>query len=77
MGHTLETAPAQIERLRALRADSPRAGAPMQICLGGPVTSRDDVARWEDLGVTRLLVSPWRRSPEAVEALHRFADLAL
>jgi len=77
MGHTLESAPAQIDRLRALRADSPRAGEPMQICLGATVSSRDDVARWEDAGVTRLIVSPWGRSPEAVESLHRFADLAL
>jgi probable F420-dependent oxidoreductase len=76
MGHTFESAPAPIERLRALRADSPRAGEALQICLGGPVTSRDDVARWEELGVTRLIVSPWGRSPEAVDALERFADLA-
>jgi probable F420-dependent oxidoreductase len=77
MGHTLESAPAQIDRLRALRADGPRADEPMQICLGAAVTSRDDVARWEDLGVTRLIVSPWRRSPEAVESLQRFADVVL
>jgi len=77
MGHTLESAPAQIDRLRALRADSPRAGEPMQICLGATVSSRDDTARWEDAGVTRLIVSPWGRSPEAVESLHRFADLVL
>jgi hypothetical protein len=42
--------------------------------LGGPVISRADVQRWEELGVTRLIVSPWRRSPEAVEALKRFAE---
>jgi probable F420-dependent oxidoreductase len=77
MGHTLESAPAQLARLRALRADGPRAGEPMQICLGATVTARDEVARWEDLGVTRLIVSPWRRSPDAVESLHRLADLAL
>ena len=77
MGHTFESARAQIERLIALRAHSPRAGEPMQICLGGSVTSRDDVARWEELGVTRLIVSPWSRSREAVEGLHRFADLVL
>ena len=39
------------------------------------MTSADDVARWEDLGVTRLIVGPWRRSPEAVESMERFADL--
>jgi probable F420-dependent oxidoreductase len=77
MGHTFESAPAPIARLRALRADGPRAGDPMQICVGGTVSSRDDIARWEDLGVTRMIVSPWRRSPEAVDALHRFADLVL
>jgi probable F420-dependent oxidoreductase len=77
MGHTLESAPAPIARLRALRAESNRAGEPMQICLGAAVASRDDVARWEELGVTRLIVSPWRRSPDAVDALHRFADLVL
>ena len=76
MGHTFESAAGQIERLRALRAESDRAGAPFQICLGGPVESRGDVDRWEDLGVTRLIVSPWRRSPEAVDALHAFATLA-
>ena len=46
-----------------------------QICLGGPVTDADDVRRWEELGVTRLIVSPWRRSPEAMDGVRRFADL--
>ncbi len=77
MGHTFETAAAQIERLRAFRADSDGSDIPLQICLGGPVTSRADVERWESLGVTRMMVSPWRRSPDAVESLERFADLAL
>lgn len=75
MGHTFESAAGQIERLRTLRAESDRAGAPFQICLGAPIESRADIVRWEDLGVTRLIVSPWRRSPEAVGALHAFADL--
>jgi probable F420-dependent oxidoreductase len=77
MGHTFASAPGQIARLRDLRADGPRAGEPLQICVGGAVASRDDVARWQDLGVTRMIVSPWRRSPDAVESLHRFADLVL
>jgi probable F420-dependent oxidoreductase, Rv2161c family len=77
MGHTFESAAGQIARLREFRAGAGRAEEPFQICLGGPVESRADVTRWEELGVTRLIVSPWRRSPEAVESLHRFADLAL
>jgi probable F420-dependent oxidoreductase len=75
MGHTVESAPAQIARLVALRADGPRAGEPMQVCVGGAIRSRDDVARWEDVGVTRLIVAPWRRSPEAVDALERLTSV--
>jgi len=77
MGHTFDSAADQIARLHELRVVAGHADDPFQICLGGPVTSRADIGRWEDLGVTRLIVSPWRRSPEAVESLHRFADLAL
>ena len=79
MGHTFESAAAQIARLDALRRDADRpAGEPdFQIIVGGAVESRDDVTRWEDLGVTRLIVSPWRRSNEALDGLRRFAERAL
>ncbi len=73
MAHSLESATAQIAILRELLAEYGRAAVPFQIVLGGPVTSRDDLRRWEDIGVTRMIVSPWRRSPEAVEAMKRFA----
>jgi len=75
MGHTFETAAAPISRLRALRLEYGREDLPFQVCLGGPVERSDDVKRWQELGVTRLIVSPWRRSPEAVEGLRRFAEL--
>jgi probable F420-dependent oxidoreductase len=80
MGHTFESASAQIEVLRRLLADQgrPQVGEPaFQIVLGGAVESRDDVDRWEALGVTRMIVSPWRRSSEAIDGLRRFADRAL
>jgi probable F420-dependent oxidoreductase len=75
MGHTFESAAGQMTRLRALRSEYDRDVASFQICLGGPVTGADDVGRWEELGVTRLIVSPWRRSPEAIDGMRRFADL--
>jgi len=75
MGHTFESAAGQIARLRELRGEYGRDTASFQICLGGPVTSAADVRRWEELGVTRLVVSPWRRSPDAVDGIRRFADL--
>jgi alkanesulfonate monooxygenase SsuD/methylene tetrahydromethanopterin reductase-like flavin-dependent oxidoreductase (luciferase family) len=79
MGHTFESAATQIGALRVLLAhyDRPERGdPPFQIVLGGSVESRADVARWEDLGVTRLLVSPWKRSSEAIDGLNRFAERA-
>jgi hypothetical protein len=57
-----------------LLAKNKREPSTFQIVLGGPITSTDDVRRWEDLGVTRMIVSPWRRSPEAIEGIQRFAD---
>lgn len=74
MGHTPESAAARIADLRALWREAGRAGEP-EVVLGGAVTSRDDVDRWEALGVTRLIVSPWARSREAVDGVRRFADL--
>jgi probable F420-dependent oxidoreductase len=78
MGHTFESAAAQIKLLTELRTkyDRPPGEPDFQIIVGGAVESRADVTRWEDLGVTRLIVSPWRRSREAIEGLRAFADRA-
>ena len=77
MGHSLESGASQVAALRALLVEYGRETEPFQFVLGGPVASVDDVRRWEDVGVTRMIVSPWRRSPEAVEAMQRFADAVL
>jgi probable F420-dependent oxidoreductase len=78
MGHTYESAAEKIEELNKLRdqADRPTGEPDFQIIVGGAVESKADVARWEDLGVTRLIVSPWRRSKEAIDGLRRFAEVA-
>jgi probable F420-dependent oxidoreductase len=78
MGHTFESAAAQIKRLTELRTqhDRPPGEPDFQIIVGGAVESRADVGRWEDLGVTRMIVSPWRRSREAIDGLRAFADRA-
>lgn len=75
MAHTFESAAPQIQRLEELRTEYGRTNEPFQICLGGAVGSLDDVARWEDLGVTRMVFSPWRRSREAIDGVRRFAEM--
>jgi probable F420-dependent oxidoreductase len=77
MAHSQESAAVAIDTLRRMLADNDRSGEGFQYCLGGPVKDRDDVKRWEDLGVTRMIISPWKRSPEAIEGMHRFADSIL
>jgi probable F420-dependent oxidoreductase len=74
MGHTFESAAAQIEYLRVRLGEQGRQNSEVfQITLGGAPASRADVIRWETLGVTRMIVSPWRRSSEAIDGLRRFA----
>jgi probable F420-dependent oxidoreductase len=67
MDHTIESVAAPVA---FLRGESPGC----EITVGAAIASPDDVRRWEDAGVDRLMVSPWRRSPEAVDGLRRFAD---
>jgi len=75
MGHTFESAAVSIARLRELRAAAGRGDEPFQICLGGEVRGPADVDRWAELGVTRLIVSPWPRSREALDGMGAFAAL--
>jgi probable F420-dependent oxidoreductase len=77
MGHTVESAAEQVEKVRALLAQFGRQHDVFQFVCGGPVESRDDVERWEQAGITRLIVAPWARSRDAVEGLQRFADVVL
>lgn len=73
--HTLESVRRPVELLAKLREETGRAVLPFEVTLGGPVETRDDVVRWEEAGVHRLMVSPWARSSEAVEGMRRFADV--
>jgi probable F420-dependent oxidoreductase len=73
MGHTFESATTQIARLRRELEANGRGFDGFQVCLGGAVDSPADVERWKSIGVTRLVVSPWRRSPGALDGLAAFA----
>jgi probable F420-dependent oxidoreductase len=69
MPHTLDTIRPPLDRLAGLRDDRPFSVTAHAYALSGP----DEAEKWEGLGVDRLIVRPWRRGREAVEALTGFA----
>ncbi|GAA2909020.1 hypothetical protein GCM10010517_75450 [Streptosporangium fragile] len=69
MPHSLETIRPQLARLAALRDGRPFSITAHAYELGGPA----EIPRWEELGVDRMVVRPWRRSRDAVTALAAFA----
>ncbi len=75
--HSLDSASARVAQLRALRCEAGRENEAFQVTLGGDPTEPGEIARWEEAGVDRLVVTPWKRSREAVEGLRRFADRLL
>ena len=75
--HDRESVAAPIARLRELRKLAGHEHERFEVTIGGRVERRDDIKRWEDAGVDRLVVSPWRRSPEALEGVRRYAELVL
>ena len=75
MDHTIESVTEAVAELRKLREEAGRGELPFEITVGGPVTSEDDISRWQEAGVDRLICSPWRRSPEAIDGLREFSQL--
>jgi probable F420-dependent oxidoreductase len=79
VGHDPETAAGQVTKLRTLRADAGRSNAPFEYTVShkGGMLDRDTVRRYEDAGVDRVVVLPWRRGKEAEEAMGRLAEAIL
>jgi len=78
VGHTPASAAAQVARLRQLRDAAGRAGLPFECTVShtGELT-RDDVARYAEAGVDRVVSLPWRRAREADAALASLAERVL
>lgn len=64
---------AQIARLRALAERAGRHPMAIEATVMGEVTGLADVEQWVEAGVDRLIVTPWRRSRDAVDGLERLA----
>jgi len=79
VNHTPESAAARVSELRALLADAGRADAEfeMTVSCGFPDLSADDVRRYEDAGIDRIVVLPWRRASEAEDKLEALAKAVL
>lgn len=68
MSDTFESVRRAVDRLAEL-------GAPdIEITAQGRCESLDDLRRWEDAGVHRLVVTPWESTRGAVDAVWRFAE---
>ncbi len=63
MGHTVESVTPIAQRLK-------RDG--FTITVSANVRSADDAERFAAAGVDRVIVAPWRRSPDAIDALQKF-----
>jgi len=74
LAHGVESAAARVSRLGALRREAGRGGERFEVSLGGRLREPGDVARWEEAGVDRLVVSPWQRSAECLDGLRRYAE---
>jgi len=76
MNHTLEQIPAAVAELARRRSEAGRAGR-VEVTLGGAATGPGDVERHAAAGVDRMIVRPWQRSSQALDAMRRFADEVL
>jgi probable F420-dependent oxidoreductase len=74
MGHTPDTAGASMATIQGYRRDAQRDGDPFEVTVGGECSSEADIAAWSTAGVDRLIVSPWLRTAEVLEAMEAFAS---
>jgi probable F420-dependent oxidoreductase len=77
LGHTLESVAEPIAKLARLREDYGRSDQPFEIIVSAQVRDPDELRRFEDAGVTRIMAAPWERSRDAIEGLRRYADRLL
>ena len=76
MNHSLEELPASIELIHEMAAERGRT-TPIEVTVVGSVSTPGELERYAEAGVTRVVVRPWTRSREALDAVSRFGDEVL
>lgn len=76
MNHSLEQIPRGAERLAALRQEAGIPGT-VEITIGAGDVGLEDLHRYADAGVARVLVRPWRDPADGLEGLERFGSEVL
>lgn len=74
LSHDPESVKTPLATLHRLRLEYETADTLFQATVGAELESDDDWKRWQETGVHRVLVAPWKRSRDAVESLRRLAD---
>jgi probable F420-dependent oxidoreductase len=75
--HTVDSVAEPIARLQALRREVELEGEPFVTTVGASVETPEDLEAFEKAGVDRILVTPWKRSREAVDGLRALAERVL
>lgn len=75
MAQTEATLPANLARIAELRAEAGREG-PFRVIMGVPA-DYDAIRRFEALGVTQALVTPYASPRDGLDAIKRFGDEVL
>jgi len=73
MEHSPETYARVLPRMRQVLEQAGRDPASVTVTVVGSVASPDDLARWAELGVDRLIVTPWARDETPLGGMERFA----
>ena len=72
MNHRLEELAGPITRMAGLRSAAGRPGR-VEVTFWGPIRRAQDVQRYAEAGVDRVLARPWRLDEDPVAGVRRFA----
>lgn len=73
MEHSFESLPAKLAELDRALADAGRSRDELEISVVGAAREPDDLKKWAELGVHRLILTPFRRTSTAIEDMRDFA----